>query len=51
MANILNKPQKNSKAKARQYIQDIWTAENRENAEKAFNHFIKTYELKHPKVT
>ena len=50
-ANILNKLPKHSQAKAKQYIHDIWMAETRENAEKAFNLFIKTYELKYPKAT
>jgi hypothetical protein len=42
---------KNTKAKARHYIHDIWTAEAREKAKKRFNLFIKTYELKYPKFT
>ena len=50
-ANILNKLPKHSQAKAKQYIHDIWMAETRENAEQAFDLFIKTYELKYPKAT
>jgi len=49
-ANILNKLPKHSQAKAKQYIHDIWMAETRENAEQAFDLFIKTYELKYPKA-
>ena len=49
-ANILNKLPKHSQPKAKQYIHDIWMAETRENAEKAFDLFIKTYELKYPKA-
>ena len=49
-ANILNKLPKYSQANAKQYIHDIWMRETRENAEKAFDLFIKTYELKYPKV-
>ena len=50
-ANILNKLPKHSQAKAKQYLHNIWMAETRENAEKAFDLFIKTYELKYPKAT
>lgn len=50
-ANILNKLPKQSQAKAKQYIHDIWMAETRENAEKAFDLFIKTYCAKYPKAT
>ena len=50
-ANILNKLPKHSQAKAKQYIHDIWMAETRENAEKAFDLFIKTYCAKYPKAT
>jgi putative transposase len=50
-ANILNKLPKHSQAKAKQYIHDIWMAETRENAEKAFDLFIKTYQLKYSKAT
>ena len=50
-ANILNKLPKHSQAKAKQYLHDIWMAETRENAEKAFDLFLKTYQLKYPKAT
>jgi putative transposase len=50
-ANIFNKRPKHSQAKVKQYIHDIWMAETREKAERAFDLFIKTYELKYPKAS
>jgi putative transposase len=50
-ANILTKLPKHSQTKAKQYIHDIWMAETRENAEKAVDLFIKTYQLKYAKKT
>ena len=50
-ANILNKLPKHSQAKAKQYIHDIWMAEIREDANKAFDLFLKTYGAKYPKAT
>ena len=50
-ANILNKLPKHSQAKAKQYIHDIWMAETRESAEKAFDLFLATYKAKYPKAT
>jgi putative transposase len=49
-ASILSKLPKHNQPKAKQCIHDIWMAETRENAEKAFDLFIKTYELKYPKA-
>ncbi len=48
--NILNKMPKSIQAKAKQHIHDIWMAETREDAEKAFDRFIETYQLKYPKA-
>ncbi len=48
--NILNKMPKSIQAKAKQHIHDMWMAETRENAEKAFDRFIETYQLKYPKA-
>jgi len=48
-ANILNKLPKSSQPKAKQALHEIWQAETKENAEKAFDLFIKTYEAKYPK--
>ena len=50
-ANILNKLPKSSQPKAKQALHDIWQAETKENAEKAFDLFIQTYEAKYPKST
>jgi transposase-like protein len=49
--NILNKLPKSLQGKAKSRIQEIWMAESKANAEKAFNHFLKTYEAKYPKAT
>lgn len=51
MANILNSLPKSSQPKAKQALHDIWQAETKENAEKAFDLFIQTYEAKYPKAT
>ena len=48
--NILNKMPKSIQAKAKQHIHDIWMAETREDAEKAFDLFIEIYQLKYPKA-
>ena len=50
-ANILNKLPKLSQPKAKQALHEIWQAETKENSEKAFDLFIKTYEDKYPKST
>jgi len=50
-ANIVNKLPKSSQPKAKQALHDIWQAETKENAEKAFELFIQTYEAKYPKST
>lgn len=49
--NVLNGLPKSSQAKAKQSLHDIWQAESKENAEQAFDHFIKVYEPKYPKAT
>lgn len=51
MGNVLNYLPKSSQAKAKELLQDIWQAERRENAIKAFDHFIKVYKAKYPKAT
>lgn len=49
--NVLDKlPQKNQK-KAKEKLHEIWMADTKENALKAFDIFIKTYEDKYPKAT
>ena len=50
-ANVLNCLPKSGQAKAKQRLHDIWQAENRTEAEKAFELFITTYEPKYPKAT
>ncbi len=50
-ANILNKLPKSSQPKAKQALHDIWQAETKEKADKAFDLFIQTYEDKYPKAT
>jgi len=50
-ANILNKFPKHSQAKAKQHIHDIWMAGTRKEADKAFDLFLKNYQLKYPKAT
>jgi transposase-like protein len=49
--NILNYLAKLSQPKAKQALHNIWQAETKQNAEKAFDLFIKTYEAKYPKAT
>jgi transposase-like protein len=49
--NVLDKlPQKNQK-KAKEKLHEIWMAETKEDALKAFDVFVKTYEDKYPKAT
>lgn len=48
--NILNKLPKSIQAKAKQTIQQIWMAENKDEAEKSFDAFIETYGTKYPKA-
>ncbi len=40
-----------SQPKAKAAIHNIWQAETKDDAEKAFDLFIKTYEAKYPKAT
>jgi len=49
--NILNCLPKSSQAKAKQALHNIWQAETKAAAEKAFDLFLKTYEAKYPKAT
>ena len=49
--NVLNYLPKSTQAKAKQALYDIWQAETKVAAEKAFDLFIKTYEPKYPKAT
>ncbi len=49
-SNVLNYLPKSSQAKAKQALHEIWMAETREKAEKAFDSFLETYEAKYPKA-
>jgi putative transposase len=50
-ANVLDKLPKGSQPKAKGLLHEIYLAESRENATKAFDLFVKTYEAKYPKAT
>ena len=49
--NVLNCLPKLSQPKAKAAIHNIWQAETKEDAQKAFDLFVKTYEAKYPKAT
>lgn len=49
--NVLNYLPKSSQVKAKEALHNIWQAETKVYAEKAFDLFIKTYEAKYPKAT
>ena len=50
-ANILNKMPKSLHAKAKDAVHQIWMAETRKDAEKAFHAFVEAYGTKYPKAT
>ena len=47
-ANVLNKLPKSAQPKAKDALHEIWMAETKEDAEAAFDLFVKTYEDKYP---
>jgi transposase-like protein len=49
-ANILDKLPKRLQPEAKQKLHEIWMADTRENAEKAFDLFVATYQAKYPKA-
>ncbi len=49
--NVLDKLPKHAQARAKDNLHQIWMAETKAEAEKAFDHFIESYELKYPKAT
>ena len=49
--NVLNTLPKSLQPKAKQALHAIWQADTRNNAEMAFDLFVKTYEPKYPKAT
>lgn len=48
--NILNKLPKNLQEKAKSKLNDIYMADTKKNAFKAYNHFMTIYGIKYPKV-
>lgn len=50
-ANILNKLPKAKQPKAKSDLHQIWMAETREGANKAFDYFLSAYQAKYPKAT
>jgi putative transposase len=50
-ANVLDKMPKGSQPKAKQKLHEIYQAESRAEAEKAFEWFVSTYEAKYPQAT
>ena len=48
--NVLNCLPKSAQAKGKQSLHDIWQAETKAEAEKAFDLFVKMYEPKYPKA-
>ena len=48
--NVLNYLPKSSQPKAKRHLHDIWQAETKEDADKAFDLFLKTYEDKYPRA-
>ncbi len=49
--NVLNCLPKTAQPKAKQALHDIWQAETKKGAGKAFDLFIETYDAKYPKAT
>ena len=49
-ANVLNYLPKSVQAKAKAALHEIWMAPTREQATKAFEHFVQTYAAKYPKA-
>ena len=50
-ANVLDKLPKGSQPRAKGMLHDIYQAEGKAGAEKAFDLFVKTYQAKYPKAT
>jgi putative transposase len=49
--NVLDKLPKSVQSRAKDNLHQIWMSETKEGAEKAFDHFIESYEAKYPKAT
>jgi putative transposase len=50
-ANVLNELPKGKQGKAKKMLHDIWMAETKADAGRAFDLFIETYEAKYPRAT
>jgi transposase-like protein len=50
-ANVLNELPKGRQGKGKKMLHDIWMAETKADAERAFDLFIQTYEAKYPRAT
>jgi transposase-like protein len=48
--NVANRLPKLTQPKARKMLTDIWQAETKEDADKAFDRFVQTFEAKYPKA-
>jgi putative transposase len=48
--NVLDKLPKHVQARAKENLHQIWMAETKQQAEKSFDHFVKSYEAKYPKA-
>jgi transposase-like protein len=49
-ANVLNKLPKGVQAKAKAMLHEIWQAETKADAERAFDRFVATFEAKYPRA-
>lgn len=49
-ANVLNKLPKSIQARAKSMLQEIWMAETRRQANRAFDLFVESFEAKYPKA-
>lgn len=49
--NVLDKLPKNIQARAKDNLHQIWKSATKVDAEKAFDHFVESYEAKYPKAT
>jgi transposase-like protein len=50
MANVLNKLPKGVQGRAKSKLREIYTAESREEADKALDHFVNSFQAKYPKA-
>jgi putative transposase len=50
-ANVLDKLPKQIQPKAKAKLHEVWMAESRDDANRAFDLFVSTYEAKYPKAT